>query len=146
MSRASTAARNRLRLSARPSALGYLAVTAIYIVIYWPVMLHRFHDGAYLLAASIVAVVIAWHVAVVGRGYRALYLWAVLAPMAGASLGYLAWSLLFLSRHGQFVAGHGFGQWLPNVLIVAGFSARAWILSFMLVVWATVLYVAKPGR
>ena len=145
MKPAKAAARNRIGAAAKPGALGFVAALAIYLFLYWPVLAARFGDGAPLLAAAIGGTTIIWYVLAAGRGDRALYLWALLAPMAGASLGYLILSLLFLLRHGQFVAGFGFGQWLPNVLLMAGFTARAWILSFLLVVWATILYVARPA-
>lgn len=150
MKPAKAAARNRTRIrigaAAKPGSLGFAAALAVYLFLYWPVLVARFGDGAPLIAASVGGTTIIWYLLAVGRSDRAIYLWALLAPMAGASLGYLFLSLLFLLKHGQFVAGFGFGQWLPNVLVMAGFSARAWILSFMLVVWATILYVARPAN
>lgn len=146
MSRANTAVRKQLKAALTPGALGYLAAALLYFTLYWPVIVRRFGDGAPVLVAAMALTLLAWHVAAAGRSNRALFLWAGLAPMVGASLGYLAISALFLARHGQFVGGHGFGQWLPNVLLMAGFSARAWILSFLLVVWATILYVARAER
>lgn len=146
MKPAKAAARNRIRAALKPGSLGFVAVLALYLFLYWPVLAGRFAGGAPLLAAAIGGTTILWYVLAAGRGDRALYLWALLAPMAGASLGYLFLSLLFLLRHGQFVAGFDFGQWLPNILVMAGFSARARILSFMLVVWATILYVARPAN
>jgi hypothetical protein len=146
MSRVNTALRKQLKAALTPGALGYLAAALLYFAFYWPVIVRRFGDGAPVLAAGMALTVLVWHVAAAGRGNRALFLWAGLAPMAGASLGYLAISLLFVARHGQFVGGHGIGQWLPNVLLMAGFVARAWILSFLLLVWATILYVARAER
>lgn len=146
MSRVSTAVRKQVEAALKPGALGYLGAAVLYFTLYWPVIVRRFGDGASVLVAAMVLTVLVWHVAAAGRGNRALFLWAGLAPMAGASLGYMTISLLFLARHGQFVGGHGIGQWLPNVLLTAGFSARAWILSFLLVVWATILHVARTER
>lgn len=133
-----------LRSALKPGSLGYLAGIGIYLFVYRRILGNTFAEAAPIFVIAMLATVIVWHLAIAGRGNRALFLWAGCAPLLGASVGYLAISLLFLAQHGQFIGGFGLGQWLPNVLVMATFMARAWALSFLLIVWATVLYVFKP--
>jgi hypothetical protein len=135
-----------LRAALRPGAVGYVAAIGTYLFIYRNILANTFGEGVWLFLITMMATVIAWHFRIAGGTNRALYFWAGLSPLLGASLGYLAISLVFFARHGQFIGGYGLAQWLPIVMVMAGFMARAWMLSFLLIVWATLLYVMKPTR
>ncbi|MBL8708799.1 MAG: hypothetical protein JNL25_06375 [Rhodospirillaceae bacterium] len=135
----------KLRPALKPDGLGYLAAIGIYVFVYRRILSNTFAEAAPLFILVMLATVVVWYVVIAGRGNRALFLWAGCAPLLGASVGYLAISLLFLAQHGQFIGGFGLGQWLPNALVMATFMARAWALSFLLIVWATVLYVFRPA-
>ncbi|WP_374375953.1 hypothetical protein [Dongia sp.] len=137
-----------LRAALKPSAIGYLAAIGLYLFIYRNILANTFGDGTPVFLIAMIATILVWYARIAGGGNRnrALYLWAGLSPMLGSSIGYLAISLLFLIQHGQFIGGYGLGQWLPIVLVMATFMARAWMLSFLLIVWATCLYVSKPPQ
>lgn len=135
-----------LRAALKPSALGYLAAIGLYLFIYRNILANTFGEGAPVFLIVMIATIAVWYVRIAGGGNRSLYLWAGLSPVLGSSIGYLAISLVFLIQHGQFIGGYGLGQWLPIVLVMATFMARAWMLSFLLITWATCLYVIKPTQ
>jgi hypothetical protein len=135
-----------LRAALKPGAIGYLAAIGLYLFIYRNILANTFGDGTPLFLIVMIATILVWHLRIAGGGNRALYLWAGLSPLLGASIGYCAISLAFLLQHGRFIGGYGLGQWLPIMLVMATFMARAWMLSFLLIIWATCLYVIKPAK
>ena len=135
-----------LRAALKPGAIGYLAAIGLYLFIYRNILANTFGDGTPLFLIAMIATILVWHLRIAGGSNRALYLWAGLSPLLGASIGYCAISLAFLLQHGRFIGGYGLGQWLPIMLVMATFMARAWMLSFLLIIWATCLYVIKPAK